>query len=286
MTDDFDLKKGKSSFVTEDPAASLRKFTDARIGLGRAGVSLPLKDWLSFKLDHAKARDAVYAPFDTEEIASLLKSEGYPLVFVHSRARDKKEYLVRPDLGRRLSPESRAHLESLRDKNGWVGQDVLVTIADGLSAIAVGSHAAETAIRFLRILEDSGLNRLEGQNGEDSNLKYPVVLITGGRVAVSDEIAEILKAKIVVTLIGERPGLTAPDSMSAYVTYGAYAGIMEESRNCVSNIRPKGMPIGDAVTKISYIVQKALALKLTGTELKDDMPENYLPFEKGALLVE
>jgi ethanolamine ammonia-lyase small subunit len=272
-----DLKDKKYSFVTRDPAASLREYTDARIGLGRVGVSLPLKDWLSFKLDHAKARDAVYAPFEPQDLSEELIKAGYPTIFVGSRARDKKEYLVRPDLGRRLSEESKSNLISLRDRNGWEGPDVLVTIADGLSAIAVRSHAVETALKFLRIIEESGLNKGE---------KFPIVLITGGRVAISDEIAEILKAKMVVTLIGERPGLTAPDSMSAYLTYGAYAGIMEESRNCVSNIRPKGMSLDDAVVKICYIVQKALALRISGTDLKDDMPDNYLPFDKSSFLVE
>jgi ethanolamine ammonia-lyase small subunit len=237
-------------------------------------VSLPVKDWLSFRLDHAKARDAVYSPFRPDEIALRLKDLGFESFQLESRARDKKEYLARPDLGRRLSEDSAGKLEKIAKELEGGPPDILVAICDGLSARAVHENSAEVASEFLKAAKDSGYSAA------------PIALVTRGRVAVADEIAGCFQAKVVVNLIGERPGLSSPNSMGAYITYGAYAGIMEECRNCISNIRPRGLSAKSAVKKLSYLVQRALALKITGTELKDDMPESYLPFAGGTLLVD
>jgi ethanolamine ammonia-lyase small subunit len=277
MVDMNEKDKKKAPFVTKDPSSSLKSFTDARIGLGRVGVSLPLKDWLSFKLDHARARDAVYAIFDPESIKTDLLQNGITSIILSSRAKDKKEYLVRPDLGRKLSDSSLSYLTNLTkesEENKKEAPDVLVCICDGLSAQAVHAHSVKVAKKFLNIIKDSGYSQ------------GPVVIVSGGRVAVADEVAEKFRAKVVINLIGERPGLSSPDSMSAYITYGAYAGIQEEARSCISNIRPKGLSLDDAVIKLCYFVENALALKITGTELKDDMPEKYLPFAERTLLVD
>ncbi|MDR2350346.1 MAG: ethanolamine ammonia-lyase subunit EutC, partial [Deltaproteobacteria bacterium] len=174
------------SFVTRDPSAALKNFTDARIGLGRAGVSLPLKDWLSFKLDHARARDAVLAPFDPEAVSRELSENGLETLILKSRAKDKKEYLIRPDLGRRLSPESLSLLETKINDWNIKDPDVLVCVCDGLSATAVHAHAVEVAVKFLDLLKDG------------PHTRAPVIMVTGGRVAVADEVAEKFGAKVVI----------------------------------------------------------------------------------------
>jgi ethanolamine ammonia-lyase small subunit len=262
-------------YVTPDPWEKLKEYTDARISMGRTGVSLPLKDQLKFNLDHAKAKDAVMLPYDSEGLALGLQRSGVNSIQLESRARTKDEYLARPDLGRRLLPESRARLEEAvkSGPSAYDDCDVLIACCDGLSALAMHTNALKCVVKFMDVLKISGLKAA------------PVAIVTRGRVAVADEVNDCVKARIVINLVGERPGLSSPDSMGAYITYGAYWGIMEESRNCISNIRPAGLSIDQAVQKLSYIVQKALAMKLTGTALKDDMPDNYLPFEAIPLIV-
>jgi ethanolamine ammonia-lyase small subunit len=258
-------------YFSPDPWGWLKEHTDARIGLGRSGVSLPLKEQLKFNLDHARAKDAVALAFDHSRILEDLEKLSIPALHLQSRAADKNEYLTRPDLGRRLAPESLELLKERvkKDPELFRDRDVLVVVCDGLSALAAHSSAVKVASGFLDLARLGGLKCA------------PVAVVSLGRVAVADEVNDHVKAKLVVNLIGERPGLSSPDSLGAYVTYGAYRGIMEESRNCVSNIRPAGLKTEEAVRKLAYLAQKAFALKLTGTRLKDDMPENYLPFEEG-----
>ncbi|MDR2340118.1 MAG: ethanolamine ammonia-lyase subunit EutC [Deltaproteobacteria bacterium] len=265
-----------SPFVTDDPWEGLREFTDARIGMGRSGVSLPLREWLRFNLDHALAKDAVMLPFESDNVAHGLREKGIKVVQLDSQAKDKDHYLARPDLGRRLSPGSKAALDEAvkGDPAAWLDKDVLVVICDGLSALAIHTSAVALTTRFLALLKEHAIS------------PAPVAVVTRGRVAVADEVNDHAKARLVVNLVGERPGLSSPDSMGAYITYGAYRGIMEESRNCISNIRPAGLSLDDALRKLAYIVQKALALRITGTSLKDDMPDNYLPFELSAGFLE
>jgi ethanolamine ammonia-lyase small subunit len=255
--------------VTPDPWEGLKEYTDARIAVGRSGVSLPLKDWLKFNLDHAKAKDAVMLPFDSFGIAGELEKYQIRPILLESQARDKDEYLKRPDLGRLLSNRSKEVLKSSveSDPAAFKDADLLIVVCDGLSALAIHKNAVPFTVKFLDILSLNGLKAA------------PVMVVTHGRVAIADEANDYVKAKMVVNLVGERPGLSSPDSMGAYITYGAHKGIMEEARNCISNIRTAGLSIEEAVKKLSYIVQKALALKITGTALKDDMPGNYLPFD-------
>ena len=233
--------------MTSDPFSRLRTFTAARIGLGRAGVSLPTQRVLEFQMAHAQARDAIHAAFDAEAIAAGLA--GLSPVIVESRAIDRRVYLERPDEGRRLSDSSRMKLR---------GQfDGVVVLADGLSARAAQAHGAE--------LVRAVLAATPGWNWG------PPVIARLARVALGDEIAQALDARLVVMLIGERPGLSSPDSLGAYLTFVPQPGVTTDSaRNCVSNIRPQGLPIAEAARKIVAIAALARRLQLTGVVCKED----------------
>lgn len=248
----------------KDPWESLRRFTDARIGLGRCGVSLPVSRWLDFRLAHARARDAVHAPLDGDALERDLSARGLACLRLRSAARDKSEFLTRPDLGRRLSAASRDALEAWKREHG--GADVCVVVSDGLSARAVHESAASFAALFLEQARRAGLSAA------------PVAVVENGRVAVGDETAVLLGCRLVVVLIGERPGLSSPNSLGVYMTYAPAPGCTDEARNCISNVRPGGLSVEEGVRKLCYLAQEALARRLSGVNLKDDMPAAYLPF--------
>jgi len=240
--------------VTPNNWRQLRQYTDARIGLGRAGTSLPTREMLSFQLDHAQARDAVHLPLDTEQLMAAL-AERFPLALrLHSAVHDRGEYLRRPDLGRRLDSDSQDTLHSLNSQ-AW---DISISIVDGLSSRAI--H--EQALPFLDVL----LPRLEAMNLSIG----PVALVEQGRVAIGDPIGEALHARMSIVLIGERPGLSSPDSMGIYYTWGAHTGSMDSERNCISNVRPKGQSYEAAAKLLEYLIREALVLKASGVVLKDD----------------
>jgi ethanolamine ammonia-lyase small subunit len=237
----------------EDPWTSLRRYTAARIALGRAGSSLPTREVLGFRLDHSRARDAVLLELDADELGRRLREIGAESVRVISRCRDKAEYLQRPDLGRTLSDISRDALASAAPRDGC---DLAVVVADGLSSVAAERQAPPLLSSLLPLC--SGL-RLG-----------PVCLATYARVALSDEIGSILGASAVVILIGERPGLSSPDSLGAYLTFDPRAGTTDERRNCVSNIRPEGLHPRLAAAKIDYLVRESLRRRISGVGLKDE----------------
>ena len=231
-----------------DPFARLRAMTSARVGLGRAGAGLLTADLLAFQRDHALARDAVKAPYDPRAVAAALAP--WPTVTVSSQAPDRAVYLRRPDLGRRLDPASAAGLAS----GDW---DLAIVIADGLCAPAVHAHAAPVALRLLEPLADWRI--------------APVVLARLGRVALGDEIGERLGARMVLVLIGERPGLGAPDSLGAYLTWAPAVGRLDSERNCVSNIRPShGLSHAAASDTLARLIHAARERRLTGVGLKDE----------------
>jgi ethanolamine ammonia-lyase small subunit len=228
--------------------AALRRHTSARIGLGRAGDSLPTARLLEFEAAHAAARDAVHTPIDVAAVQAQL--DGLPTVTVRSAAPDRSRYLQRPDLGRRLDPEC-AHLLAPG------GYDVTFVITDGLSARAVHDHAAEVLRATLEQLRDWSV--------------APIVLATQGRVALGDEIAERLGAALVVVLLGERPGLSAADSLGIYLTAGPRVGRTDAERNCISNVRPpEGLGYAAAAGKLVHLMREARRLGITGVGLKDD----------------
>jgi len=233
---------------------ALRAFTDARIALGRTGASLPTQELLKFGLAHAQARDAVHLPFDSDRLADSLQIAGWQTLTVHSAAADRSIFLRRPDLGRKLSLASREALQSLALKPA----DLLLVIGDGLSSKAVHRQA----LPFLQALRPY-LNRLDISVA-------PVVLAHQARVALGDDIGECLRAKAVAILIGERPGLSSPDSLGIYLTWGPHTGRLESERNCISNIRPEGLDYPQAAFKLAWLLEQAYQRRLTGIELKDE----------------
>ncbi|WP_295674343.1 ethanolamine ammonia-lyase subunit EutC [uncultured Mucilaginibacter sp.] len=240
--------------VVSDPLTPLKEFTAARIAIGRAGTSIPMKETLQFKLAHAHARDAVYSVLDVEGLVSSLKTLNLPLLHLQSKALSRHKYLKRPDHGRQLDEASE---QQLKDYNH--GYDIAIVIADGLSAEAVN----ENAFDLLKIL----VPKLQS-----AKLKIaPLCLVEQGRVAVGDDIGFGLNAKLSLILIGERPGLSAADSMGAYLTFGPKPGLTDESRNCISNIRPQGLKAKPAADKIFYLIMEAFKRKLSGVGLKDDL---------------
>jgi ethanolamine ammonia-lyase small subunit len=240
--------------IPRDPWQSLSNFTQARIALGRTGISVPLKETLQFKLAHAHARDAVYSALNTSSIISKLQSLEYDPLLLHSRAADRNQYLQRPDLGRRLDDDSVKKLIELEKQP----ISVAIIIADGLSANAIQHHA----LPLLQLLLHQ-LNKAEISFA-------PICIVEQARVAIGDEIASLLKAELSIILIGERPGLTAADSMGAYITYAPKVGLTDENRNCISNIRLEGLNYQLATDKIFYLISESLRLKLSGVSLKDD----------------
>jgi len=233
-----------------DPWQDLRQLTRARIGLGRTGNALKTDDVLDFQASHAQARDAVHTPLNIEALTGSLGNEPY--YYVQSRAPDRSTYLRRPDLGRRLSPEAATTLP----KGDW---DVVFVAGDGLSSFATQQSALPLFRAMQAHLADWTV--------------APLVIATQARVALGDDIAVMLGARMVVMMIGERPGLSVADSMGVYLTYAPYVGCPDSSRNCLSNIHPHGMTVPAAATKLAWLMREARHLKLTGVGLKDAAPE-------------
>ncbi len=249
--------------VTVEPWEALRRFTDARIALGRAGHSLPTHAHLAFQLAHAQARDAVHLPFDAIGVAqSIEASAALATLQLHSAAANRDAYLQRPDLGRRLDAPSCQTLQDWRASRAQDSHvDVAFVVADGLSALAVHSNAAALLAAVAQ--------RLGGDTASPWTIA-PVALVQQGRVAIGDEVGQLLGVQMVVVLIGERPGLSSPDSLGAYLSWAPRVGLSDAQRNCVSNIRPAGLSIDAAAAKLHYLLTRARTLQVTGIGLKDD----------------
>ena len=233
---------------TPIPLDRLRGLTQARIALGRVGQALPTAAMLDFQLAHARARDAVNAELRAEGLAAAIGDR--PVIELASQARDHATYLRRPDLGRRLDPTDAERLPA-------TAPDAAFIVADGLSATAVHHHAASLLLALFE--------RLEGWT------LAPVVIARHARVALGDEIGAALGARMIVVLIGERPGLSAPDSLGAYLTWAPRRGRLDSERNCVSNIRPPhGLGYAAAADRIVALMREARRLELTGVNLKAD----------------
>jgi ethanolamine ammonia-lyase small subunit len=232
----------------------LRQLTPARVGLGHVGASLPTEALLKFTLDHARARDAVHAGFDPAALATGLNGLGLATLTVSSRVRDRREYLARPDLGRMLDPESERVLASRT-----AGSCHLAIVAgDGLSPAAVNAHALEVVRRLIAHLAAEGIETAHA------------VVASGARVALGDQIGELLGARMVAVLIGERPGLSAPDSLGAYLTFAPQVGRSDAERNCISNIHGAGLGYDEAAWRIAWLIREGLVRKRTGVALKDE----------------
>jgi len=249
----------KNQTVTDNPWQALRSLTDARIALGRAGVSLPTAPLLDFQLAHARARDAVHIPLDGEALAQAL-ARALPhwhrpaCLQLHSAADNRQIYLQRPDLGRRLSSASR----DLLLQRAVQPCDLAVVIADGLSAPAI----EQNALPFLQALA----RRLAPENWTLA----PLAVVRQARVAIGDEIGQLLGARAVLVLIGERPGLSSPNSMGLYLSWGPQIGLLDAQRNCISNVRPGGLDHELAAGKMHTLLSRSRLLGLTGVGLKDE----------------
>ncbi|TQK02654.1 ethanolamine ammonia-lyase subunit EutC [Herbaspirillum sp. SJZ107] len=248
--------------VIDNPWQGLRRFTAARIALGRAGVSQPTASQLDFQLAHAQARDAVHQALDVAALRRGLAKLQLTDIALHSAAGSRQVYLQRPDLGRRLDPAARAALQA--QHGGASGCDLAIVVADGLSALAIERNA----LPFLRAL----LPRVQ----QEGWTLAPVVIVEQGRVAVGDEAGEVLGARAVLVLIGERPGLSSPDSMGLYLTWAPRVGLTDESRNCVSNVRAAGLGHEAAAAKLHYLLAQACRRGLTGVALKDESADEGL----------
>jgi ethanolamine ammonia-lyase small subunit len=248
--------EGRVERVGDDPWPVLRGLTTARIGLGRAGVSLPTRRQLAFQLAHAQARDAVHSALDLAQLQRELAARGRDALVLRSAAGDRTTYLQRPDLGRRLDEDSARRL-SAQSEHAPDGYDVAFVIADGLSALAIERHALPMLAAVLPELEHDGWSIA------------PLTLVEHGRVAISDEIGALLGTRQVVILIGERPGLSAPDSLGIYLTHGPRIGNTDAARNCISNIRDAGLSYAAAARTLLYLMHEARSIGRSGVELKD-----------------
>ncbi|MBB1361036.1 ethanolamine ammonia-lyase subunit EutC [Shewanella sp. SR44-4] len=264
--------------VVSNPWRDLRRFTDARIGLGRAGISLPTSELLAFQLSHAQARDAVNLPLNIDALAIdlsnilLLDNVTYP-IRVNSQVDDRITYLQRPDLGRKLAESGRKTLLHHMNSQGQAADtqyDLAIVVVDGLSSLAVQNNAKPFINELLSQLhqQHSGWNIA------------PITIVEQGRVAIGDDIGQLLNAQVVMVLIGERPGLSSPDSLGLYLTWAPKTGLNDACRNCISNIRPAGLPYTEAAKRAVYLLTQAKKLKLTGVNLKDRTQDDVIEHQQ------
>ncbi len=242
--------------VVSNAWSKLRQYTPARIALGRAGTSLPTKPHLEFQLAHARARNAVHHELDVPRLEGALTARGFEHRVLHSAAGNRPVYLQRPDKGRRLNEASREAVSQMpRPAEGY---DVVFVIGDGLSSFAIEENAAA----FLDVM----VPPLKEQGWQIA----PLVIVREARVAVGDEVGELLGARMVVVLIGERPGLSSPDSMGIYMTLKPRVGLTDEARNCISNVRREGLSYAGAAHKLMYLMTEARKRGHSGVLLKDE----------------
>ena len=252
MTDNLANQTNEIAHI--DPWQQLKKFTRARIAIGRVGSSLPTKEVLDFGLSHAMARDAVHLPLDIAALQTEIEQLGLSTLCVESQAPDRASYLLRPDWGRRLNEQS---LNDLKTAYKTKPVDLLIVVADGLSSLAVSRHVVPMIAEILKLLPNH-------------SQPAPIVIASQARVAIGDEIGETLNARMVVVLIGERPGLSSPDSLGIYLTYQPKIGLSDADRNCISNVRLEGLSYAAAAKKLMWLATEALRLQLTGVALKDE----------------
>lgn len=248
-----------------DPWRVLTRFTPARIGLGRAGGSIPTKPLLDFQLAHARARDAVRRDLDGDALVRALTLRAFEVLQLHSAAPDRRTFIQRPDLGRILDSETKALLEHKGSASAPF--DAVFIVSDGLSAQAAERHAPSLLERIAPKLADANWR------------VAPICLVRQGRVAVGDEIGALLPAAMTVMLIGERPGLSSPDSLGVYLTWDPVPGRSNAQRNCISNVRPEGLSYAVAAHKLFYLMTEARRRRLSGVHLQEDAPALRLDVE-------
>lgn len=251
-----------------DPWLGLRRFTAARIALGRSGGSQRTEAVLDFRLSHARARDAVHAHLEADVLSADLAAAGVPTLQLATAVADRPGYLLRPDLGRCLAATSRAQLAALAAAPQFVPPDLVIVLSDGLAAQAAARHAIPTVLPLVAALRSAGWSIA------------PIVIAPFARVKVQDEIGAALRARFSLMLLGERPGLGAPDSLGAYFTAQPRLDCTDADRNCVSNIRPEGIPPERAAAKLAWLLLESARTGRAGVNLKDTQPS----IESGTLL--
>lgn len=256
-----------SASTVQDPWGDLKQFTRARIALGRVGSSLPTKEILNFGMSHAMARDAVHLALDMDALQLQIESLGVEVLKLHSRAPDRASYLLRPDWGRRLGDESAQLIKALPQEK----IDLSIVIGDGLSSLAVQKHAVPMLQSMLQAIPS------EWKLG-------PVVIASQARVALADEVGELMLARMVILFIGERPGLSSPDSLGLYLTYQPKVGCSDADRNCISNVRPEGLNYEAAAKKLMWLAQESMRLKVSGVALKDESDVHQIDKDAQQLL--
>jgi ethanolamine ammonia-lyase small subunit len=264
----IDAPAGAPARIPSTPSPPLHSYTPARVQLQRTGHSLTTAETLRLQLAHAQARDAVHATVDVLALIHGLQQRKLPNLVVTSAAPNRAEYLRNPALGRTLSSYSETALKALATEAGEPGivYDLVFVIADGLSAVAVDRHALP--------LLDAVLGSLDAWS------IAPICVVEQARVAIADPIGEILGAKTSVILIGERPGLSSPDSLGVYVTWDPRTGCSDANRNCISNIRPQGLGYGEAATLLHFYLTESRRLQQTGTLLKPSAAAHRLPSDR------
>ncbi len=239
--------------IVPDPWGQLKQYTTARIALGRSGGSTPTSEYLNFKLAHARARDAVHEHFEISQLAAEIETLGMDTFLVNTQACDRTTFLKRPDLGRRLDNAAETLL-----KQHALNYDLVILVSDGLSALAAHRQTKTLLAKLLPALRG------------DRWTLAPIVLARFGRVALQDPVGELLNANIALILLGERPGLTSPDSLGAYFVFNPRLGNTDAQRNCVSNIRPEGLSPSAAADTLFYLLSQAKSLGISGIKLKDE----------------
>lgn len=240
---------------SRDPWSALNRFTRARIALGRSGSSWRTETLLGFRLTHAQARDAVYKEFEAGRLVEELHQLEIETVCLATQARTRAEYLKRPDLGRRLSEDSRKFL--CTSATAWGKRQLSVVISDGLSSLAAEAQAVATLAALLPLLSKLGWS------------VYPIFIVPFARVKLQDEIGSLLGARHSLILLGERPGLGAPDSLGAYFVFQPGSEKTDADRNCLSNIRSEGLSPPVAAQKLAQLLSHSEAQGCSGVRLKE-----------------
>lgn len=260
--------------IVSNPWQQLRQFTAARIALGRAGVSQPTHPQLAFQLAHAQARDAVHMALDVPQLLQDLEQVGLAradsFLVLDSAAGDRLHYLQHPGSGRRLDDASRERLKALPRPSQGRAHDLAFVVADGLSALAVARHAVPL------------LDAIKRQIAAENWSLAPLAVVRQARVAIGDEMGELLSARVMVLLIGERPGLSSPDSLGIYLTWMPAPGLTDARRNCISNVRAEGLSYEEAAFKVHHLVAQMHKLQLSGVMLKDESTGGEIPKASGS----
>lgn len=277
MTSNKDtIERQQEEAVTKNAWRKLNSFTDARVGLGRSGISQPTQHHLAFQLAHAQAIDAVHTKLDVDSLAKALTEpdwapdSGHAPLILHSRAKDRATYLQRPDYGRRLDHESIKKIHQYTEDHTQQ-YDLVIAVVDGLSSLSIEQNTQPFLNALFPLLQN---------NASPTWHIAPICIVQQGRVAIGDDICEQLNAKCVLVLIGERPGLSSPDSLGLYLTWQGKVGLTDAYRNCISNIRPAGLNYPEAARKAFYLLSEARKLQLSGVNLKDRSDDSLITNEQ------